>query len=532
MGRRDLLFVALIVAGAGMLAASLVPARGPAPAAPRADRPDLADVAGRVDEALGRRRHGAGPAPAARADDLAILRRLSLGLTGTIPSLEAIRRFEVRPADGRLAAWLDEALADNRASDYLAERLARAFVGTEGGPFLVYRRRRLVAWLSDQLRANRPYDAIVRDLIATEGVWTDHPATNFISVTLDPDREVVDPERLAARVARAFLGARIDCAQCHDHPFQPWTRADFRGLAAYFGQVRYSMAGITDGAGEFHAPTGRPDATGPAVAPRVPFLPELDAGPGSGSRRERLARWATSPRNGHFSRATANRAWALLFGRPLVEPVDDLAAADDPPAALDVLADDFAAHGFDLRRLLRVIAATRAFALDSAAADDAADAAWDAFPITRLRPEQLAGALTQAASAGTIGADSPLLSRLIAAGAIGDFVAAHGDRGADEFAPAGTSTIPQRLLLMNGDLVGKYVHEDFVNLSGRIAAFAPDDRGAVEAAYLAALTRRPTPAEAAHFASRLADARGNERRARVADLLWALLNSTEFSYNH
>ncbi|MFM7844296.1 MAG: DUF1549 domain-containing protein, partial [Planctomycetota bacterium] len=147
-----------------------------------------------------------------------ILRRLSLGLAGTIPSLEELRTLDTIPTDLQLDWWLTHLLADRRTSDYLAERLARVFVGTDDGPFLVYRRRRFVSWLSDQLhRGPVHYDAIARQLIAQDGLWTDAPAVNFVTVTSDPNRDNrPDPMRLANRVTRAFLGMRIDCLQCHD----------------------------------------------------------------------------------------------------------------------------------------------------------------------------------------------------------------------------------------------------------------------------------------------------------------------------
>jgi Protein of unknown function (DUF1549)/Protein of unknown function (DUF1553) len=535
MGKRDLMFAALILGGTAALASSLAPPRFRASAGAKkpvvAERPAVVD---RVDQALGDRWDEQGLTPAPKATDLARMRRISLALTGTIPSLEEIRRFETRPPDARLSRWLDEVLLDRRSSDYLAERLARAFVGTEGGPFVVYRRRRLVSWLSDELLKNRPYDQLVRDMIAGRGIWTDHPYTNFISVTFDPDKKNYDPERLAARVARAFLGVRIDCAQCHDHPFQPWKRADFRGLAAYFGQVEHSFTGIADGKGEFLVDEKKEGKT-IAIEPRLPFHAELD--PKVGTRRERLAKWVTDPGNANFSRATVNRAWAILFGRALVEPIDDVAVAGEPPPILKLLANDFAANGFDFRRLIRSIALTEAFAIDSATEADSgagstAEAAWAVFPMTRLRPEQVAGALIQAASAETIDYGSNILLRLGTYGGINEFVVRHGDPGEEEFNIEGSSTIPQRLLMMNGDLVQKNIREDIGNASARIAALAPDDRKAVEVAYLATLTRRPTPEESAHFEARLAGTKGNDRSQRMTDLIWALLNSTEFSWDH
>ena len=538
MGQRDVLFATLILGGIAAMGWGLAPPRArstdPAPPSPAPD--GLRAVVDRVAAAHRRAWSEGGLTPAPKAPELAVMRRISLAMTGTIPSLEEIRRFEAWPPDGRIDRRLDEIWRDRRCADYLAERLARAFVGVEGGPFLIYRRRRFASWLSDELIRNRPYDDLVRDLIAGRGLWTDHPATNFVSVAFDPDRKAIDPERLAARVARAFLGARIDCAQCHDHPFQPWKRADFRGIAAYFGQVQSGLAGIGDGDGEFRVDDRR-DGHPTAVEPRVPFLPGLDPGTGTGTRRDRLARWATDPRNPNFARAAANRAWALLFGRALVEPVDDLAAAGEPPEALRLLADDFAAHGHDLRRLIRVIASTEAFALDSATPSeagpsDALEAAWAAFPLTRLRPEQVAGALLQAARPETIDAGSHIIVRLATYGGVGEFVARHGDPGEDEFRLESSSTIPQRLLMMNGDLVHKKTRDDLGNAAARIALLAPDDRTAVEAAYLATLTRRPTPVEATHFQARLAGTSGEERKDRMTDLAWALLNATEFSWDH
>ena len=202
------------------------------------------------------------------------MRRLTLALCGTIPSLEEIRQFEARPPRQRLEGFVSDLLRDRRTADYLAERFARALVGTEDGPFIQFRRRRFTTWLSDAILANRPYDAVVRDLVADQGLWTDHPATNFISVTFSEEAKSPDPERLAARVSRVFLGVRIDCAQCHDHPFQPWKQADFRGLAAFFGGVASSLRGIIDHE-NLYQPVDRKTKKAVKVEPRVPFHPEL-----------------------------------------------------------------------------------------------------------------------------------------------------------------------------------------------------------------------------------------------------------------
>ena len=143
----------------------------------------------------------------------------------------------------------------------------------------------------------------------------------------------------------------------------------------------------------------------------------------------------------------------------------------------------------------------------------------------------MAGALLQAASLRTLDAQSHWFVRLAAYTGRNDFVRRFGDTGEDEFDARG-GTIPQRLLLMNGDLVRKQTAEGLFNAAAQIAGLAPDDRKAVEVAYLAILTRRPTPEESAHFASRLKGTSGKERKARLTDLYWTLLNATEFSWNH
>jgi hypothetical protein len=273
------------------------------------------------------------------------------------------------------------------------------------------------------------------------------------------------------------------------------------------------------------------------VQPGVPFQPELlRAG---GTLRERLAGWVTHPDNLAFSRAIANRIWALLMGRPLVEPIDDIRPDDEVPPVLDLLARDFAAHGNDLRRLIQLIVASQAFQLDSRAdpADPAAEItpaheeAWAAFPITRLRPEQVVGAVLQSASLETIDHNSHIFVRIGRSIAQAQFVQRYGDEGEEEFRPQG-GTIPERLLMMNGDLVGNKTSDNiFANAVGRIAALASSDAKAVETTYLVVLSRRPTPDEARYFTSQLA-ADKPQRGQRLEDLYWALLNSTEFSWNH
>jgi hypothetical protein len=255
--------------------------------------------------------------------------------------------------------------------------------------------------------------------------------------------------------------------------------------------------------------------------------------PADGNRRQQLAAWVTSPANSNFARAAVNRVWALVTGKPLVAPVDNLESDSPAPPALALLAEDFSAHGFELRRLVRVIASAQVYRLDSAGGPDNADAAdrtWAAFPLARLRPEQVVGGVLQAASMTTLDSESHILVRMIRYGEQNDFVRRYGDSGEDEFDGRG-GTIPQRLLLMNGKLVHERTKAEVANASARIAWMSPDNAHAIEAAYLTVLARRPTAPEAAHFVRSL-PTHGQDRAKRIEDLFWALINSTEFSWNH
>jgi hypothetical protein len=533
---------------------------------------EIADAVRAVDRSFESAWKESGRAPVQPAEDLQVLRRLTLALCGTIPSLEEIRAFESNRSPDRLDQWTDRLLSDSRFADYFAERLARSFVGNEGGQFIVFRRDRFSDWLRQQLAKNTPYDEIVREMISGTGLWTDHPATNYVTVAIANGE--LDENKLAGRTVRAFLGQRIDCAQCHDHPFAEWKQAQFQGLASLFGQTQNSIVGIEDKAQRTYVVEDRKTLKKHVVEPAVPFHPEWL--PGTGTRRERLAAWITHPDNRRFERATANRVWGLLFGKPFHSPVDDL---PDPSAeaerdVLDLLGADFRAHHCDLRRMIRVIAASRPYRLDSAGddavvaekvpvpsktaahsqstgapvanwtkgddkaseANTAADppdavAAWASFPMTRLRPEQLIGSMLQARSIRTINQNSHLFVRATRFFQENDFVKEYGDLGENEL-DGRTGTISQALLRMNGKLAADAIAADPLNASSRLSSFSSSDVNCLEGCYLVALSRRPTQAESEYFLQQLVSAGAKGRAQVVEDILWSLFNSPECSWNH
>lgn len=480
-----------------------------------------------------------GIAPADAVDDLTVYRRAALALHGTVPSLEEIRAFEIDGKPDRLRRQIRAMLDDPRFADYWSERFARAWVGVEGEPFLIFRREQFTRWISKQLRENRPYDEIVRAVLSTDGLWTSEPAANFITSAVAND--VLDHNELAARTVRGFLGQRIDCAQCHDHPFADWKQAEFQGIAAFFGQSAVSFQGVVDQPRHFEDTLEYKveDAAGPMdriVEPAVPFL--TDCLPTQGRRRDRLAEWVTDPHNARFTRATANRVWGLLFGRPYVEPVDDL---PDPGAENTVLLDRLGAgfrdHGYDLRWLIEEIILSRPFRAASTLpeSDDdeyrMAEAAWATFPMTRLRPEQVIGSMLQAGRLQTIDQNSNLFARFLRFVREQDFVKEYGDPGESELAPQ-SGTVSQALLRMNGKLTSEVFGANPFSSAGRLASLTEDDARLVELCFLVTLTRRPTAEEEEHFLSLIAGKTDDARGRATEDLLWSLVNSTEFSWNH
>jgi hypothetical protein len=538
------------VVGGGLVALVVAASAAPRPAVQRGAAGSDAALVGAIDRAVAARWQAAGVEPATPADELTVLRRAWLALAGTIPSLEEIRRFEADAAPNRLDRWITGLLAERRSAEYLAGRWVRVLTGSENGPFLVFRRDRFTAWLADAIHANRPLDEIVTALVSARGLWTDTPAVNF--VTQAQANGALDADVLAARVARCFLGQRIDCAQCHDHPFAPVTQPQFEGLAAHFAQARITGLGLEDDPRRVHridVPPPEPDVDGGMAAgmamvpqvrnvpPRVPFGAAWV--PPQGTHRQRLAGWLVHPDNRRFDRALANRVWLFVFGRPWHEPVDDLpdpaaeVAVDDP---VDVVAAALRDHGRDLRRVLLALTATRLFRLESRhpLRDDPdtcslVDAAWGAFPLTPLHPEQLIAGLSQATSLHTIDTEAHLLPRTVRFFRTLDFVRDYG-RPEERGDGAVVATVPQSLLRMNGRLTRELTEANAFTAAGRIAGMAPDEDTAVELVYLLALTRRPDAEERSTMRSviDLATTRGRG----LEDVCWALVNAAEFAWNH
>ncbi len=481
-------------------------------------------MAARIDELLAQRWREEGVKPAPAASDGEFLRRASLDLSGIIPTVHDVRLFLADGSPDKRAKLIDRLLVKPSHATHLANHWRKVMLPADNNAVQFGGDAGFYGWLRGQFADNVPYDKLVTDLLVTTGnAQTPGPALFYTSLQLKP-------EELAASTSKIFLGVQIQCAQCHNHPFDQWTRKDFWGYAAFFAQLQrpanpqqFAFQVNDTTTGEVKVPE-----TGEVVPPKFlagaesPDVPEQ-------KRRIRLAVWLTSGQNPYFAKAAVNRLWALLFGRGIVNPVDDLGDHNAPshPQVLDELTAYFIATGFDVRTLLRTLAATKAYQLSSESAADAPDRPelFARMAIKTLTAEQLYDCLLEA-----------MRKREGANQFAGQAV---GFRGFDQnrqafLAKFGVSSqataeyeagIPQALTLMNGRLVREAT--DLAQSDILVAMDAPffaDEAERVETLFLSTLSRMPTDQERGKFVTYVERrAAENQRRRALGDVLWALL---------
>ena len=391
---------------------------------------------------------------------------------------------------------------------------------------------RFETWLAERFRANVPYDEIVRELLLAEGRLSESGPVLFYAALK------MEPERLAARTSRAFLGVRMECAQCHDHFFDKrWKQTDFWGYAAFFAQISRPQGKMEEVSPVLRVlDTNRGEVSLPesenVINPRFPLGSPALASVDGPSRRQQLADWLTQEHNPQFARATANRIWAHLFGRGIVDPVDDMRPDNTPvcPDVLEALAKSLVATRYDLRTLIRGIVLSDAWQRSSRA--DTEDSQrllhFAQMPIKTFSAEQLYDSLTVATG------------RISSADGV-DGLLRTGNSSRQAFlsqfqAPTEQATdfhlgIPQALTLMNGRIVHNATTSSTSGLLRSLSAPFFTDEQRIETLFLATLGRRPVEEETAALAAHVAAGDGS-KMDRLGDILWALLNSPEFTLNH
>lgn len=474
----------LVLAATHLLVASILSLGSSVPCACGVDHVRRPAWTARVDELIEAKLSEQGLQPAGLCDDATFLRRATLDLTGRNPSTAEVIAF-LRDADPqKRTALIDRLLTSPACAVHLANIWSSWLlpemqaIGPPGGG-----NGGLHTWLRNRFSDNLRYDRLVADLLIASGSASSGPGSFFLSLE-------GKPEKIAAKTARVFMGVQLDCAECHDHPFDHWKQRDFWGFAAYF--ARLSADGMQGGPGASEV-MDRPEGevklpnTEEVIAPK-PLVATGLSGLESGSRRQQLTLWLTARENPYLARAAVNRCWSILFGRGLIEPIDDMRSIEiaSHPELLRELTHEFASGGFDLRGLLRGLANTRAYQRASdlrviGQPEDAAENSYAFMPVKPLTSTQLASCMLQVARDVT--GDQARTQAAVLAQQLGKL---RGDHS------AATLGIVQALVTLHGNQLAKVHEQDQSRLLQALAAPHLNTQKRVEWLFISTLCRQPT----------------------------------------
>lgn len=458
--------------------------------------------------------------PAARADDAEFFRRIHLDLAGRIPSVTEARDFLDDDRANKRRLWVERILQADVDDPSYREAHVNHFTNLWRGWLLAqtdqaasFQQPDLESWLRQRLKDNVGYDQLVRDLLIAPAVGNRGSAAVFYQANENR------PENLAGSTARLFLGVKLECAQCHDHPFDKWTRTQFWEFAGFFTDLTPRRPGET-------APgRGAIKIAGQEKVVQARFLDgKAPSWKGDTGTRPTLADWITSDDNPFFARAIINRLWVYFFGSELADHPDG--SDDELPAAHKALLDDLArqlvARKYDLKFLIRGITATQAYQRTSAVshASQKNPRLFARMPLRGLSPEQLFDSLAEATeytAAANPQARNQFLSRFVSQTEKVDY----------------QPSVLQALYLMNNDFITDRTSLEKNRTLANLAEQRTSMARKVESLYLVVLSRKPRPAEAQRFVRYVEKGgpTGNPKKA-LADVFWVLLNSPEFILNH
>jgi hypothetical protein len=483
------------------------------------------------------------PAPLSRDDEF--LRRVCLDLTGTLPPPERVREF-VADRDPDKRDKLIETLLDSpQFVDFWTYRFADLFRVNHTSLQKLKRTHLHLDWVRLSIAANKPYDQIAQERIAAQGYGG--PTSHAYRIG-----DLIAPQEIMAEELRVFGGVRLECAQCHNHPFEAWSQDQFWGLAAFFGQL--TVAGGEDNALLIDFPAGEAGRKSPRslTHPRTkqPVKPAfLDGRTPScdpADLRMALARWMTGPDNPYFARAAVNRVWGYFFGRGIVDPVDDFRSTNPPthPELLEELALYFKWQKYDLKALMRTIVRSRAYQLSGQT--NPTNRA-DEVNYARSRPRALDAVVLLDAISRVTGVEEQFVWHAF----VGGGSTAPGTRAVDlvpEIAPcrfldaygrpnrqalppekSNQPNLAQALHMLAGTTYTEKIGQKGGRVD-RLVVAGVSNRQAVEELYLAALGRLPSEREQTELDALIR--RQPTRREALEALAWALLSSREFAYNH
>jgi hypothetical protein len=488
---------------------------------------DAVALAGVIDQQIESRLTSEGLRPAELADDAEFLRRVYLDLHGVVPTFEQANQFLANSHPAKRDRLVDELLASPRYGRYMADVWQGYLISPLADDQRV-RADRFRQWLAGQFNTKN-WNQITSDLLTATGKMEDNPAVIYLIEGRLP-RGVPELTDVASRY---FLGIRLNCAQCHDHPFVKWKQEEFWGMAAFFTQIQTPKRakqvyekGVVDDPGLTLA-TLRDTGMFDGFLLRPPtFLGgrELSSNETT-TNRAALAKWMTSPENPYFAKAMVNRTWWRLLGRGIVQPVDDMHEANPPshPHLLDQLARRFAESGFDLKFLTRAIVSSRAYQRTSRPGDATGkqSALFGRMSIKVLSAGQLYDSLETIFGPATkvTGVDARQ-------GARPEFTEFFGESG-DPDPTAYRRGIPHLLRQMNSR---QFVGRNIDTLVGRLKTPGRSPEDVASDLFLAILSRRPTADEQRQVKSYLGQSDSEQGVCR--ELAWVLMMTSEFSLNH
>lgn len=489
-----------------------------------------------------------GVPPSALCDDSTFLRRVSLDIAGLLPTLEETKTFLSSKEVNKRDLLIESLLSSPDYADYFANKWTAMLKNKRDDVADITANFAFHAWMRDSLLANKKYDEIVRQILASTGTIVSNPPVAWYKRVKEPTQQLED-------VAQLFLGVRMQCAQCHHHPFERWSQHDYYSLSAFFSQVGRKPTAI---AGEdliFHkrgiAQTENKKTRQP-VKPAALGSDTLDISADEDPRLK-LADWMSQPSNPFFAKSLTNRYWKHFFKRGLVEPEDDIRDTNPAtnPELLDALAKHFIESGFDLKAVVRVITQSHTYQLSAMPNEhNAVDRQnFSHYYPKRMQAEVLLDAMDLITGAKSDFADLPPGTRAISLpdnsyNRASAFLKVFGrPEGASvcECERVQSASLAQSLHLMNAS----DVKAKLVTNNGRADVLSkaemPEPKR-IRELYLAAFSREPTADEVriaeSHVAKPRADAQGKAldtqraRRQGYEDLIWALLNTKEFLYNH
>ncbi|QDT12759.1 DUF1549 and DUF1553 domain-containing protein [Planctomycetes bacterium K23_9] len=481
-------------------------------------------------------------------DDATFLRRVTLDIAGRLPTQDETAAYLKSESETKRNELIDRLLGGAGYADYFANKWTTLLKNRRDAKSDLMSNFAFHAWIRDSLLENKPYDELVRELLAATGTVIANPATAWYKRVKDPKEQLED-------VAQLFLGVRMQCAQCHHHPFERWSQDDYYGLAAFFSQVGrkptsmpgenlvYHKRGVAGSINPRSRETIRPAALGDSVGQIGP-----DEDP-----RLRFANWMASPENPFFAKAVVNRYWKHFFKRGLIEPEDDIRDTNPPtnPALLSALEEHFVASGYDLKELVRTITRSTAYQLSSEPNRfNIADRQnYSRFYPRRVQAEVLLDSIDHLTGAETAFANLPAGTRAVALpdnsyNKSSPFLKVFGrpeSTSVCECERVQSASLSQSLHLINASDIKSKLQV----ASGRVAKLAKAELPMEERIgelYAVAFSRPPSDAELTTAQAYLNESRQEKNgkpmssvkavQQNMQDLIWALINTKEFLFNH